>query len=565
MADALPESTHFGFTRLGEGEPLSKNGWSFTDLDRLKLDNLLFAALTHRHDGAPALGDPTDPPTLTSSPTDGHLPAATTYFYRCSFVDQYGLETAASPEETVTTPDPLAPPTAPAAATEPTLGTVLPGVYSYLITYTDAYGGETTPSALNNIDVVGGATNRIRLTLPDLPPGATGYNLYRSRPGQSAFYYLGATSATIWYDNGQVEDQSIQAPTVNTTNAANSVTITIPLGFIPDGCVAWRIYRASTSGGYDGNSLVHEVIEGVTDTSTVPRTFWVDTGDGLTQGFPQNQSSTVPSGSLLSLNDLQGSLPLSVTPRGSQCITAFGPGVIDNAQILTITESPTGVQPVRFTAYFKTPPNSGTTVRLVAQDTANHFVALSCTATPQAGDPAGYYRIEFPLVAAAVFDAVSGTRSSGVALVTDVLSATGQAIPLGNNGDSVTFPLGVLDSGDYTTYTSIRPLTETPAAADVQVQVIRTDTNDLLTSDTFQLDTVSGGYRELQGVAFTAPGGVALNLVVSKATAATNAYNVEQARFTAVIPTLNSGRLVIQAFVDNNPTTASDVNIALWF
>src|SRR4051794_22346598 len=113
MADQLQETTHFGLTRVGSGETLAKNGYSFGDLDRVKLDRLLYAALTHTHSGGNAVGDPSDPPTFVVNPTGGHLPASTTFYYRVAYMDEYGLESAASPEGSVTTGDPISPGPAP--------------------------------------------------------------------------------------------------------------------------------------------------------------------------------------------------------------------------------------------------------------------------------------------------------------------------------------------------------------------------------------------------------------------------------------------------------------------
>ena len=142
-------------------------------------------------------------------------------------------------------------------------------------------GGETTISSPNNVQVTTGTTNRIRLTLPVLPSGASGFRIYRSRPGQSQFYYLDQVTTTTYYDPANAEDQTITSPTTNTTNSTNAITVTIPGGTIPVGCMGWKIYRALDSGGYDGNSLVHFVVEGSSDTSTDVNTTYVDTGDAL--------------------------------------------------------------------------------------------------------------------------------------------------------------------------------------------------------------------------------------------------------------------------------------------
>lgn len=577
MADQLQETEHFGFTRVGPGEPWSKNGWSFSDLDRTTLDKLLYAAVNHTHTGEAALGDPTDPPTMTALPTGGTLPAATSYYYRVSFVDQWGLETAAGPEGSVTTANPLAPPTAPAITVELSSGNVGVGVYSYVISFVDPYGGQTTASPMASAQVLSGATNRIRLDLPDMPSGAVSVNIFRARPGQTSFYYLGNTATTSFYDTGSAEDQTVIAPTVNTTNSQNSVQVTIPLGFIPLGCFGWKIYRALSSGGYDGNSLVHWVTEGASDTDTTPRIMWTDTGDSLLAGFPPDQNSSAPTGIALTLDMMSGALPLEQMPRGAQVYSTFGPGTVTDQTIVGITEVPIALQPTRLTAFFKTPPADTDTVRIRCTDTVTpnaDYVELTCTpATRKAGDPVGYYHAEWPLYLEETFEAEDGTRSSNttVAITSDVAASSGQAVALATQNDYVQVDLGVLDAGDYQTYFTSRVLQYAANSTnDLVVQVMRSDTSEVLgTAVSYTLQ--SGGatdntlYIERNGPVFTAPGDVDIVMRVSKGTSTLQAYNVDEMRFTATAPILNAGIITTQTFVDNGSTVAADVNISLWF
>lgn len=577
MADTTSETTYFGLTQVGEGESFSKNGWAFSTSDRQKLDTLLEAALYHTHTGDPALGDPTDPPTMVAQPTGGNLPSATTFYYRASFVDQWGLETSASPEGSVTTPNPISPPTAPSANVETSSGTVGPGVYSYLVTFTDNYGGESTPSGLGSAQVLTGTSNRIRLDLAAFPTGATGYHVYRSRPGQTSFYYLGAATSATYYDSGQVEDQSVTAPSTNTTNSQNSIQVTIPANFIPEGCFGWKIYRALASGNYDGDSMVHWVTEGISDTDTTPRLTWTDVGDALEPGTPPDVNSSAPSGVQLSYAALQGVLPLAAMPRGAQVLSAFTPGNVTDQETVTVTEVPMPLQPTRFTAFFKTPPSAGSTVRFRFLDshtpTAN-YVELSCPSTPSGSDPAGYYHVEFPLYIAESFEAETGTRSNttSVAIASDLAASSGQAVALVSQNDYVQMDLGVLDPGLYSTFFTARALQFASSSTnDLRVQVLRVDTGAVVSSAvSYTLVAGTGAndttlYSERNGPVFTAPGGVDLVLRVSKVTATSQAYNVDQARFLATVPTLQPGVITAKAFVDSGPTSAADVNLALWF
>lgn len=563
-----PLTTHFGLTRVGEGEPLSKNGWAALDLDRVKLDDLLQALVSHRHTGEDPLGDPTDAPGLNAVPTGGHLSADTTFYYRVSFVDKYGLETGAGPEESITTPAAISPPSAPSATIESSSGTLAPGTYSYIATYYDAYGGETTPSSLNAVQVTTGTTNRIRLDFGTLPDGVVGIRVYRSRPGQSQFYFLGNLTSGSFYDQGQAEDQTILVNTTNTTNSANAVEVTIPLGFVPPDVASWRIYRASESGGYDGNSLVHDVTEGLTDTSTIPRTVWVDTGEPLLAGFPLETSQTIGDGTLLTLGNLSGSLPLATTPRGAQCLSAFASSTITNNETILVTEAPSDVKPVRLTAYFKTPPSSSTQVTFRLTDGGGTYVQLVCPVAVQSGDPTGYYHYEWPLVENQIVYASDGatvTVSDGtqVGLITDQVSDTGQSMLLENSGEWVQGNLDIVDAGTYNAFASVRTNENTTSTGDVRIDVIRLDTSASIANAVITV-TSQTNFSDTAPLSFTAPGGVDLAIRVTKLTSAVQTYLVQDVRFHTDVPTLNAGRLTLSALVTGT-ANAADANLVLWF
>lgn len=400
---ALPETNNFGLTRIGVGEALSKNGYAVLDLDRIKIDDVLQALVTHSHTGEPALGDPTDPPDLLGLTEGGDLPAATTYFYKVAYIDQYNLETAASPEESVTTPDPIPTPPAPATTVASTGGFIEAGLYAYVITQTDATGGETDPSVSSTVRVGAGGLSTVTFDFPDLGLGAVSTSVYRARPGQTIFYYLTTTTADAWTDLGDIEDQTVIAPVSNTTNSANSIQVTIPLDFIPLGCASWKIYRATFSGGYGGNSLVHNVTEGVTDTSIIPVSVWTDVGDLLEAGFPHVNSSTIPSPPAISLGlglERPGLLGAS-HGHGAQCLSMFGPGVLTDAAVLSVTETASPITPTGLTAFFRTPPSGASVVRLRVQDTTGVRLELRCTASSvQPGDPPGYFHADYNTSAA---------------------------------------------------------------------------------------------------------------------------------------------------------------------
>lgn len=573
---ATESTKFFGFTRIGAGESISKDSYAATDADVVTQDSLLYAALTHTHDGEPALGDPTDDPALVVHNTGGTLPSGTALYYRVSFVDQYGLETAASPEGATSTPDPIDPPAAPVLTVSSSGGTLTPGSYSYVATFTDGFGGETTSSPLASVQVSSGTTNKVTLSLPDLPADAASFRIYRTKPGQASIFRIGETTSTTFNDTGISEDQTITIPVINSTMSANSVTVTIPGDFIPDGCAAWRIYRATVSGSYNGSSLVHHVVETTTDTSTDLVLTWVDTGADMSSGFPRETSATVPQGRIIDLSNLTGSLPIEAVPRGAQNLQAFAPGTIADSDVILITEAPADVKPVRVTLFTKTPPTTGT-VRVRITDTASHFVEVS-TATHVSGDPTGLYRKEFPLLEAAKFEAEHGTMSAGVSIDTELAASSGQAVGLVINNDMVTFNLGTLEPGDYHTFVKARVVDfdTTAPGDDLTAVVVRADTNATLGSaSTYDLESTNPSnpdvvpadfiYQELTGPAFTAPGGVEVHLKVYKSTTSTQSYEIDFARYSADVPDLVAGFLTVETFVDSGPTDAANATVTVWF
>lgn len=571
MSEATPETTNFGLTRIGQGEALSKNGYAALDTDRVDLDNILYAAITHTHDGGDRLADPLSLPTLSAQGTGGSLPPSTTLYYQVSLVDRYGLETAACPENSVTTGDPLNPPTSASAAVETSSGTVGPGTWSYLITYITSSGGETTPSAVNDVVVSSGSTNRIRLILPTLPTGASGINIYRSRPGQNEFYYLDTTTSTTYYDPFNVEDQSITEPTENTTNSTNAVTITIPGGTIPDGCSGWKIYRALDSGGYDGNSLVHFVVEGSTDTSTDVTTTWLDTGDVLTQGFPKSTSATIAGGTIIDLTQVSGEIPLNFAPRGSRILSSYGAGVVSNNQYLNVTNSPLDIRPLKVTAFWQAAP-SGTDINIVFADqqATPNTITLPCP-SGSTSTPVGFFELDYPLSLGESFEAENGTRSnvSTIPIVSDTAASNGQVVSLTTNGQYVQMDLGQLEPGVYQLYATVKVSSYATNTNDLLIEAVRTDNSGVLGSTFFTLGTTpypqTTNYVELVGPSFTAPGGVDVVIQVSKVTTSAQSYYIDKGRYTATVPTLTAGEITCQAVFAGTNTVARDVNVCLWF
>lgn len=566
MTTPVPETGHFGLTRVGQGEDLSKNGYSALDMDRITLDDALFALANHQHDNIPALTNPTAAPALTTTTTGGALPAGTTLYYRASLVDRWGLETAASSETSITTTNPFSAPTAPSLVAELTGGTLPTGTYSYAITYVDSNGAETQQSQPTSIQTTG-TTSRVRITLPALPTGSVQYKIYRAKPGQTTYFFLmSATTSPTYDDNSTTEDQSMVAPAVNSTNATNSVTVTIPGGSVGDGVYGWKIYRSSDSGNYSGYSLVHTVVEPATTGGAI-RTTWVDTGDVLNQGYPKNVSSTMGGGKILNLNLLQGTFPLSTIPRGARTLGFRVTGAPANGAMYGKTTSTSDIQPAGLTAFFQTAPTglTGATppdvrFRITDSQATPAFVELTCA------DNSGFYKANWPLTSNGTVESENGTRSDTgiVPIVSDVTASNGQAVLIQTAASYLTIPFGILDPGVYTTYFMMNIALNGQTTNDLTIQVIRTDSGSTLATAT--LPAMYTGYHLYTGPVFTAPAGVPVALKLTKQNATAQTYTVDYAQYQANLTTLAKGDLTLTAYLDGSPSgVGSDVTITLWF
>jgi hypothetical protein len=306
---------HYGLKRMGAGESFADNGYQYTDADRQLIDRLLYlGAEGHHHVGAVA-----DPPTLgtltlTVDDASGSIPAGTRVYYKFTLVDVDGFESAPSDEEYVDTTAAVAEPAAVALTVTTTGGTLLPGQYYYVVTaYTSINTNET--KALYPAFVtapVGTSTNRITLTLPTLPSGATGFNIYRKGPGEPRYFYLASTTSTTTYiDTGAVEeDCNRTVPVRNSTNSTNNVTASIPT---LDPGYTWKLYRTYVAGFYN-NSLVHHVVEETTEGSGIITPEYIDMGLATLTGTPPVASQTVGGPDQIDLSDMsevQGTLPMS--------------------------------------------------------------------------------------------------------------------------------------------------------------------------------------------------------------------------------------------------------------
>lgn len=546
MSDPTPPTDHFGFTRVGHGESLSKAGHSALDLDRIVLDDLLWALANHTHTEKPALDPPDAAPMTTAYPDGGTLPANTLLYYRVSFLDEWGLETAASPESEVSTPASLSPPTAPSATVETAGGTLKPGRYAYALTHVTHAGGESSPGPRVDVRIDDGTENRVVLDLPDLPSGATEFRVYRTRPGQTQLYYLTSTTEIEIYDDGINEDTSVIAPRVNTTNSNCSVEVALPDEYVPEGVVGWRLYRSVVPGNYDGQNLVHEVVEMEGESGDQVRATWVDDGSVLEQGVPRERSATVGDGRIIELEQIAGKFPLQATPRGARNYDAYLHEVEDG-RAFGRTRVPNDAKPTRITAFFQDAPPLGEgyqRVAIRAYDEGNHEVRLVC-------DDA-YSVVEFSLNEYGRYEAEHGERSEDahVPIRDDRNASNGQVVELYDADDWIQAELGELDAGLYHTRVRLRLWgEEDPSEGDLRVWVIDLDGNEVLAEIDLMLtrqDRENGTLETHDGPDFHAPGGRLIGLRVGKRHEIDTVYLIDWMEFEADLVELQAGDVTLE-------------------
>lgn len=302
---------HYDLNTIGPGDRLSDDDYKPLRADRHFIDLLLkLGAETHHHTGdaslvaAPSLG-----PSLVLG-SAGTIPAGTRVYYAYTLIDGQGFESAPSPTTYIDTPAAVASPGAPSLSTATTGGTLVPGNYYYVLSaYTGTNTSETAAGAAALITVPNTtSTNTITVTMPSLPAGATGFNVYRRKPGGSRLLWLRTVvpPTTSFVDNGSIaEDCDRTEPAVNTTTSSNSVTVTIVSP--PAGMASWRLYRT-----YVADSWATSVLT-TTTLGATPDLDYVDTGTAATYGSPPGGDQSVGAPSQILLTDAaetQGRAPL---------------------------------------------------------------------------------------------------------------------------------------------------------------------------------------------------------------------------------------------------------------
>lgn len=562
MSETFPETPSFGLTRIGEGESLSKNSYAALDADRITLDDLIQALAQHNHAGSARLGNPAVGPTLTAEDTGGQLPGGVTYYYSYSYIDKWGLESAVSPEVEVTTADFIEVPGPASLIPITTGGTLGTGTFAYVYTIYVADGSETTPSDVTSASFVSGATNKITLVFPDLPPGSTGVKIYRSRPGQSDYYLIGTSVAGADFDDTDLtEDYGYVPPAFNSTNAVNQVIVELPGLVVPDGVVAWRIYRTTTPGEYESNSLVHEVVETVAEEASALRADWVDDGDQLLMSTPKVVSSTIGDGRIIDLDAVTGAFPLAAMPRGGNVINAFIRTPVNGIEAYS-TYLPGSIRPLAVTCYYGTAPSVNTSIVISSG-------AGSVTLPIVSGDQ--YSELILPSILSATIAVDTSTPTASTAFFSDAFSSSGIAAEFDENTDGITWDLwDFLSTGNYSFDLTYKKLTTGGSTNDITVRLREvTAGNAIVASSSFTPSGTIDTYTTLTYAAGNVSRDYDTNgkwrLEIVKSVASINHFGVSHAVATATAgsaPTLSS---YISVTPTGSGSIGTDCNVTMWF
>lgn len=272
-------------------------------VDHAVIDAVLAALETHDHVGGQRLVGPVGLPTLLQSPNNGALPGSTTFYYRYSFLDQYGFETAASGEVGITTPEIVTPPQPPELFSK-SGGLLYQGLYYYFLSAVVNVTEQTQLSAPAVITVVPGQGSvQVNGPLVD-QAGVDGYNVWRQGPGEAGPTRVGTFTIQQpgWLDDGTVVASSDPAnlpPTNTLTNSTNAVTLalhpddaaTLAAGAASGRISRWRVYRSISSGAFTNRSLLANV--GPDSTGVIP-SLYVDNGGATpVQGAPSDIDRTL--------------------------------------------------------------------------------------------------------------------------------------------------------------------------------------------------------------------------------------------------------------------------------
>lgn len=326
----------------------SAEGYKFSAADRRTLDRLLVLAVErHRHSGETSSPAAPAAPAVTLQVTGGKIRANAALWYRYALVDPAGQEQLASVPVVAYTALPVDIPRVPAVTVA--AGTMMPGPYVYAISaFTNSPVQETLRSGIVNVAAPAAdpasyliANVGWQITPPVLPPGATGYNIYRRGPVDAELIFLASSFTTDPYvdDGSAAPDGHHRAPTANTTNSATAVTLETPMS--PPLGWSVRFYRSYLQGDWT-NTLLAWVAQTQTGFDGSAPVSTTDVGASTGAGSPQTSGLSIGSPLKVNLTDAAettGTLPPGLTTVPTQVTLAqAGPVLVGRLPFFWVNE-----------------------------------------------------------------------------------------------------------------------------------------------------------------------------------------------------------------------------------
>lgn len=209
---------------------------------------------------------PARQPALTSA-AGGVLRPGTSISIRTSYVNNLGLETAASPESFIDLPAPVERPLTPDLVSTQVADPGLPGgTYIYALTKKKD-SGETTISDVLPVEIQYDDTYSVTIefdAIETYSDGTDAINIYRSGGLNSAFQLvttITGASTTQFIDTNQIsgENANVQPPTVGTFDATYKVNIDWSALSHPGEAKFLRIYATQQTGLWSTSHLLSEI------------------------------------------------------------------------------------------------------------------------------------------------------------------------------------------------------------------------------------------------------------------------------------------------------------------
>lgn len=372
----MARTPNFGLSAFGAGENITANAYKHTNRDRYTLDALLWTLFNHDHSTF-EVGDPITPPAVPYAEVqlgEGAMPAGSGFTYMVTFIDEFGNETAPSSPVPVHTPNPVAAPPAPGLTASPSDGTLASGLYYYAVGFGQTGGGATRAPNTSSVTVTG-PTGSVDVALPTALPGADTYMIYRQAPGEASLFLLDevavAAQPQTYTDDGSISDCHIVRPQTNTTNANNSIEITLAETVLDERIRGWKIYRIPFGAPPTGHNLLVTLHDEDEEAELV--TSYEDVGGPTTIGYPPEEGALIHQvGGLdlaTALDSSSGRLPASFAPLGTGTFSTLMAGELVHEKVYNQFVPQADMNVSRVEAFFQTAPDlDGGSVTITLQD-----------------------------------------------------------------------------------------------------------------------------------------------------------------------------------------------------